>query len=176
MTYLMKAGTLFEKETLRAQARVKASWSGPEKKITDCSGSTLLEAGFLFPDGRYLRSGDVRDKEYVLTDPLGGTVASARPMYAEGSLPEEGGWPLGHVPAVDHAALRLDGAEYALRMEDGGHYAMYDEKGRQILEMTHKGLSSGWRIETGEKYPPEILCGIFVFFRYIEKENEIMIV
>ena len=40
----------------------------------------------------------------------------------------------------------------------------------------HRGIAGGWTLEDNCGFSPEMLCGIFIFCRYIEQENEFMIV
>lgn len=48
-----------------------------------------------------------------------------------------------------------------------------DENGKIIMR---RGLCGGWLIDAFDDFSPEILCGIFVFCRYVEQENEFLIV
>ena len=114
MRYIMKAGILYNDDALAVLARVKSSLVGPLKKIDDNKGQLLLEADIRCLDQIKSSSGDVRNREYVLIDPEGKVVASARPGYAKGDEPDVVGWPICRMPRVDNAKLNINGTEYFL--------------------------------------------------------------
>ena len=176
MRYIMKAGILYNDDALAVLARVKSSLVGPLKKIDDNKGQLLLEADIRCLDQIKSSSGDVRNREYVLIDPEGKVVASARPGYAKGDEPDVVGWPICRMPRVDNAKLNINGTEYFLAMHNSQNYAVTDNKNLEVLRIMHKGIAGGWVVEDDGRFAPEILCGIFVFCRYIEHENEFLIV
>ncbi|MCR5089383.1 MAG: hypothetical protein K6C08_07735 [Oscillospiraceae bacterium] len=61
-------------------------------------------------------------------------------------------------------------------MYTGRRYDLQDRDGNSILRIVHRGISGGWNLETQYIFPAEIICGIFVFCRYIEYENEFLTV
>lgn len=50
------------------------------------------------------------------------------------------------------------------------------ENGTVVLQIMHRGIAGGWTIDTVEKFQPQVICGLFMFCRYIEQENEFIIV
>ena len=40
----------------------------------------------------------------------------------------------------------------------------------------HRGLIGGWTVEDDAGFTPEILCALFTFSRYLEHENEFVVV
>ena len=176
MEYTMKSGVLLQEPSHTALAGIKSVLTGSVKRIQKCADEWLLEAGIRYLDERNVHSGDVRNKEYVLTDHRGSVVASAFPGYARGEEPDVAGWPIHRMPKVDHAKVTIAGAEYMLTMCSGQKYTVKDAGGAEILRILHKGIAGGWNVEDDHGFAPEILCGIFVFSRYIEHENEFMII
>ncbi len=197
MQYVMKAGMLYDRNLKKVFARMKREFAGRERRILSADGALVLHTNIrrLQESGRQGREtaqtesgrgtrgddtgeafhgadGDVRLLEYVLEDEAGHTYATARPDYAEGEAPEEGGWPLCRMPKVDHARLRMDGREYDLIMKDSASYTMSEPSGRVVLRVLHKGLAGGWDIEALDRLMPETVCGLFAFCRYMEQENE----
>ena len=156
MKYTIKAGVLYKNESQLALARIKSALLGPQRKILSIAGELLLTADVRYLDESKASSGDVRNWEYLLTDNDNQLVGSARPGYADGDDPDVVGWPICRMPGVDHANIVVNGEEYLLTM--------------------HKGIAGGWIVEDICGFVPEIICGIFIFCRYIEQENEFLIV
>ena len=109
MKYTIKAGVLYKNESQLALARIKSAFLGPQRKIISIAGELLLTADARYLDESKASSGDVRNREYLLTD-------------------------------------------------------------------NEKGIAGGWIVEDICGFVPEIICGIFIFCRYIEQENEFLIV
>lgn len=47
---------------------------------------------------------------------------------------------------------------------------------REVVHILHRGIMGGWTIEDETGLLPKNLCGLFVFCRYLERENEFMTV
>ena len=88
----------------------------------------------------------------------------------------ETGWPVCRMPRVDHADLQFDGADYQLRMDNEQNYSLADAQGRTCVQIMHRGMVGGWKVWTWRSMPAAFLCGLFVFCRYLEKENEFIVV
>ena len=80
------------------------------------------------------------------------------------------------MPKVDHAHLRMDGREFKLAMKGGAGYTLSELSGKEVLRILHRGITGGWDIDAADRLRPETICGLFVFCRYMERENEIVIV
>ena len=174
MEYTMKAGVLYLGET--AAARIKSALTGSRREIRAADGTPLLQAEIrVLPSGGE-DLGDVRRRRYVLTDGAGAELALACPDYVKGEEPESAGWPICRVPRVDRARVRMLGDEYRLYMENSQNYVLGDSGGREAVRVIHCGLAGGWRIQAEERFSPGLICGIFIFCRYIEQENEFLIV
>lgn len=156
MKYTIKAGVLYKNEPQLALARIKSALLGSQKKILSVADDLLLTADIRYLDEEKASSGDVRNREYILTDSENRLLGSAHPGYADGDDPDVVGWPIYRMPRVDHANIVVNGEEYLLTM--------------------HNGISRGWIVEDTCGFLPEIICGIFIFCRYIEQENEFLIV
>ncbi len=171
MQYVMKAGMLYDRDQKRSFARVKREFAGTERRILSADGAPALRTEIRRPD-----PGDVRSVEYVMEEPDGHVRAAARPDYAEGEEPETAGWSPHRMPKVDRACLRMDGREYELVMKSSTSYTLSGPSGEEVLRILHRGLNGGWDIQAADKLGPETVCGLFVFCRYMERENEIVIV
>lgn len=176
MQYTIKAGVLYKHEPQRALARIKSALIGPQRKILSIAGELLLTADVRYLDESKASSGDVRNREYILTDNGNQLIGSARPGYADGDDPNVVGWPICRMPRVDHANIVVNGEEYLLTMHNSQNYSLTNNDNSEVLRIMHKGIVGGWTVEDHCGFAPEILCGIFAFCRYIEQENEFLIV
>lgn len=175
MRYMMKAGKLTSREEIRAY--IKRGPPALEKQICAPDGRVLLETHVRHRNpSECMNGGDVRFREYILLDREGMIRASARPGYAEDDNPEVTGWPINRMPRVDHAAVRIGGNRCRLVMRSVQSYYMERAGGEPALQISHRGLAGGWEIEAEHWIAPEMICGIFIFCRYMEQENEFLIV
>jgi len=122
------------------------------------------------------RCSDVRNREYILTDNGNQLICSARPGYADGDDPNVVGWPICRMPRVDHANIVVNSEEYFLTMHNSQNYSLINAHNSEVLRIMHKGIAGGWAVEDHSGFTPENICGIFIFCRYIEQENELLIV
>lgn len=176
MKYTIKAGVLYKNESQLALARIKSALLGPQRKILSIAGELLLTADARYLDESKASSGDVRNREYLLTDNENQLVGSARPGYADGDDPDVVGWPICRMPGVDHDNIVVNGEEYLLTMHNSQNYSLLNTCNSEVLRIMHKGIAGGWIVEDICGFVPEIICGIFIFCRYIEQENEFLIV
>lgn len=174
MNYTMKSGILYQGEKI--MARLKSSVGGPEKSVFLADGTPILRTLIRNLNAPAEKAGDVRFRQYVIFDEDGKECAVAKPDYAEGDDPEITGWPVCRLPKVDHAKFLYHGIEYTLSMKNSQNYSLKESSGKVVVEIFHRGLAGGWNIETGGFFTPEMLCGIFVFCRYMEHENEFLVV
>ena len=173
MEYTLKAGALYLHD--RMLARIKNCFSGPEKRIVSADGDLLLQTEIRAGQDPRRAPGDVRQRRYSLVDAAGKEIAQAQPDYAAGDEPETVGWPVCRTPRVDHAQVRMEG-DYELVMQNSQNYQLQQSSGETLVRIMHRGLNGGWDIETKKAFSPAELCGIFVFCRYIEQENEFWVV
>lgn len=174
MRYIMRAGTLYSQNNMLAN--IKGALTGPEKKIFSADGRLLLQTNIRNLDTSAGKTGDVRLRQYMLLDADGKEYAVARPDYAEGDDPAVTGWPLCRMPKVDHAQVIMGGNEYRLNMWNSQNYCLEKSTGEKVVQIFHRGLTGGWELEAADEITPEVICGIFVFCRYIEQENEFLAV
>ena len=176
MQYTIKAGVLYKHEPQCALARIKSALIGPQRKIFSIAGELLSTADVRYLDESKASSGDVRNREYILTNNGNQRICSARPGYADGDDPNVVGWPICRMPRVDHANIVVNGEEFLLTMHNSQNYSLTNNGNSEVLRIMHKGIAGGWTVEDICGFAPEIICGIFIFCRYIEQENEFLIV
>ena len=175
MQYTIKSGVLYN-ETLTALAIIKSALLGPQRKIFSIAGELLSTADVRYLDESKASSSDVRNREYILNDNGNQLICSARPGYADGDDPNVVGWPICRMPRVDHANIVVNGEEYFLTMHNSQNYSLINAHNSEVLRIMHKGIAGGWAVEDHSGFTPENICGIFIFCRYIEQENEFLIV
>lgn len=174
MKYIMKAGTLYFNDIVAA--RIKGAITGSEKKIYSVNGSVLMYANIENLEVPPNETRNVRCRQYILFDGNGNKYAVANPDYAAGDDPTVVGWPLCRMPRVDHAKVVFDKNEYLLIMRNTKNYILSDKFDKAVIQIFHRGLTGGWNIEVMNDFLPEMICGIFVFCKYIEQENEFLLV
>ena len=76
----------------------------------------------------------------------------------------------------DVLIYKVNGEEYLLTMHNSQNYSLINAHNSEVLRIMHKGIAGGWAVEDICGFVPEIICGIFIFCRYIEQENEFLIV
>lgn len=175
MKYTIKAGVLYKNEPQLALARIKVRCLVRKK---DSQRRRRSAFNGRYPLSRWSKasSGDVRNREYILTDSENRLLGSAHPGYADGDDPDVVGWPIYRMPRVDHANIVVNGEEYLLTMHNSQNYSLINNANSEVLRIMHNGISRGWIVEDTCGFLPEIICGIFIFCRYIEQENEFLIV
>lgn len=176
MNYIMKLGMLYEENSTKNLAKIKSAIIGAEKKIYIHENELIAKTDIRNLEQNNENSGDVRFREYVMLDREGNVIVSGHPDYAKGENPDEVGWPAVRVPKVDHAKICIGEKEYILRMYNSQNYSLKNSKGDVVLQVIHKGICGGWNLVTDYNFVPEIICGLFLFCRYIEQENELLII
>lgn len=174
--YRLKAGVLYGKTNEEVLARItrpfidkrKRIWIGKEEESWYTDVQAIADAS--------KSAGDVRNKKYVLCDHMGQERMVGTPNYAKGEDPVEAGWPLCRMPRVDHVKIWIDAEEYCLQMQEGYTYVLRDEVRREILWISHRGIQGGWSVESEWELPPHLICGLFLFCKYMEQENEFVMV
>lgn len=174
MHYVIQTGVLFSKEN-KPLAQIKGAFSGQEKTICTLNGTMLMRTVIRTLPQKSEFNGDVRNHEYVLESASGERIASANPDYALDADPSVTGWPVCRMPRVDHAAVFLHDEEYRLNFQNSQNYTLTDASERTALQIYHRGLMGGWNVEASEEFLPEEICGLFAFCRYLEQENEMMV-
>ena len=174
MKYIMKAGTLYFNDIV--SARIKGVFTGSKKRIYSPNGSVLMYTDIANLEVPPNEIRNVRYRQYTLFHSNGNKCAVANPDYAEGNAPTASGWPLCRMPRVDHAKVVFDKNEYLLLMQNNQNYILSDKFDKTVIQIFHRGLAGGWNIEVMNDFLPEMICGIFVFCKYIEQENEFLAV
>ncbi len=176
MRYMIKSGILSIPESGKKLAQIKSTFGGAKKTISLYDSATQYKTDIDIMDAPAEKSGDIRYHIYTLINGSDKMLMKARPGYAKDDDPDVVGWPICRAPKVDHAGILIDGSSYLLVMHNSQNYSLQNKDGTAVLQIMHKGISGGWTIETAENFDAQVLCGLFIFCRYIEQENEFMIV
>lgn len=171
MRYVMRSNVLYQESGQEPLGKIKNALFGPRKTVSAPGLDAALKADILQEEGTALAQRDVRSLKYVLTDEGGQTIASAVPGYSPREDPSEMGWPAFRAPEVDHASVLVGDRSYLLTRRGANNYLITDENAA-VLRARRKSMSSAWSIESDAGFPAEIICGLYIFCRYIEHENE----
>ncbi|MCD7845574.1 MAG: hypothetical protein LUG57_06965 [Oscillospiraceae bacterium] len=171
MLYVMKSNVLYGERGQKPLGKIKDALFGPRKTVSRPDSAVTLKADILQEEQTPSQRRDVREMKYVLTDDSGQALASAVPGYSQREDPSVMGWPAFRGPEVDHAAILVGDKRYLLTRQGADDYLLTDERGA-VLRAQRKSMSSAWNIESDAGFPAEIICGLYIFCRYIEHENE----
>ena len=176
MIYYLTAGVLCAADEAQPLAHIRGCLCGTEKQVFDRDNSLLLRTDIrlLGPDSQSMEA--VPAREYVMYGPDGSEIALAKPRCSAGDAPSAASWPVCRMPRADEAVLTMEGREYTLVMENVQNYVLTDAWGQCTVRIIHRGMSGGWRLDVSQPLSAPFLCGLFIFCRYLEKENEFVVV
>lgn len=168
--YLMLSGVLSRVDTNEELAKISNIVLGPEKRIRLAKTKTEYRTETI-RDKKTFDATTLKGLEYRLLDCSGNPVIRAFPHYAPEDDPSIKGWPLNRLPRINTLQFEMNG-HYVLTMLNSSNYSLCREDGSEVMRIIHRGLIGGWNIEEWSDFSPEIICGLFVFCRYLEHENE----
>ncbi len=175
MLYIMKSGYLFSAKENKPVAQIKNILWSQEKTIHLLGQNTSFKAT-AESTASAERRGDVRQKRYFLYDKENSVLLIGQPAYAECDNPDVVGWPICRLPKADHAQIQMGKETYRLNMMNNQYYSMRDQNGYDVLQILHRGITGGWEIQADAQFAPEIISALFLFCRYLEQENEFLVV
>lgn len=171
MDYCLKAGMLYAAGQEEPLASIRAVLGAQTRKIFAPDGGLLAHTEVRLRSKLDGTEQGVEKKEYVLYDCGEKECAVARPAYCEQDAPSVAGWPVCRTPRADCAHWMADGKTGVLKMRDSEHYSLQTEEGISV-QLTHRGLRGGWDVKASEGLSAVFLCAVFLFCRYLERENE----
>lgn len=168
MKYLIRAGELFSIENGKASlslASIQSPFYSVRHTILSAEGQTVF-----FTDIRTdSRGGGKAGNQYLITDLQRHIVLSGKPECSADGIP-------GHVPRVDRVQLKMNQSVGSLRMLNSQNYCLEDAHGQRAVEIIHNGIDGGWTLEADASVSPALLLGIFIFSRYLDKENKFVVI
>ncbi|WP_313155725.1 hypothetical protein [Lacrimispora sp.] len=178
MNLLLKSGTLYRTDNKAAGpalANIHNRLFGLEKQIIAGEKQFLTQIRTEILTGeRILGAGS---RQYLLKNSDGEILLSGVPRYAEENDPSIVGQFIYRIPRVSYVELMFQNRNGLLRKINSQNYRLTDPSGKVILTLLRRGIfSGGWNLDAAEEFRPEFLCGIFIFCRYMEQENEFPIV
>lgn len=176
MKYMMRGRMLSTYGDNKALAQIKSSFLDAKKTILLIENHSQYQTDIDVSNAPPERQGDVRFRSYTLTDEDGNIILEAHPGYASEDDPDVVGWSLCRAQRVDHADVQIKGADCLLIMHNSQNCSLQDSDGLPLLQIMHNGISGGWTISAREQFQVQEVCGLFIFFRYIEQENELVVV
>ena len=164
MKYLIKAGKLYILDNERPSTKLaclKMPYYPTRKTI-------------LSPDGRIKLYADIKTCEggehsleqiYILSDSLNQTILSGSPVFPE-NLSLLNGQPVNQIKFI------MDHKGYDLFMRSSEEYCIMDEESWVTVRLVHNIKGGGWNVDADPVFSPFILMGLFIFCRYLDRENE----
>lgn len=178
MNLLLKSGTLYRTDNKAAGpalANIHNRLFGLEKQIIAGEKQFLTQIQTKTLTGE--RNPGAGSRQYLLKNSDGEILLSGVPRYADENDPSIVGQFIYRMPRVSSVELMFQDRSGLLRMINSQNYRLTDPSGKVILTLLRRGIfSGGWNLDAAEEFRPEFLCGIFIFCRYMEQENEFPIV
>lgn len=171
MDYKLKAGTLYAAGENAPLASIRTVFGESTNNIFGPAGELVAHTEVRVRGDLNGQEQGVEKKEYVLYDRDQSECAVARPAYCEEDASNVAGWPVCRTPRADHARFCMAGRDCVLQMHDERHYSQQTSEGL-LVEMTHRGVLGGWDLRVSAGFSAVLLCGLFAFCRYLERENE----
>lgn len=177
MKYIIKSGSLYEvnqNHMGKKLVSLKSPFYTVKKTLLSSEGRPCL-----FTD---IKQSDIlkgnQKKTYMLLDENGHAVLTGFPGYAASSCLSGAAQSLSHAPRMDHIEITVepDKTALTLAMLNSQNYRLTDSENRMAAEIFHNGIAGGWTIETEKDFSPFILMGLYIFSRYLDKENEFLVV
>lgn len=175
MKYKMKSGVLFSEDGQRPLMKIKGTIGSNIKSILNSQDVTVYKTMITPVNADEKDAGEIGNRQYIAVGENSEICFSAVPEYSESDDPAVNGWPVCRMPRVDTARLELNGKSYIIVMQNSQYYYISDENGTKAAEIMHRGIGGGWNIESKGEFKAEQLCVLFVFCRYIEQENEFIV-
>lgn len=177
MKYLIQAGNLYEinqNQIGKKLVSLKSPFYTVKKTLLSSEGRPCFFTDMKQPG---LPKSNLK-KAYVLLDEKARAILTGFPGYAVSSDSSNTAQPLSHVPRMDHVAIIVEPEKAALTlaMLNSQNYRLTDSKNQAAADIYHNGIAGGWTIETGKDFSPFILMGLYIFSRYLDKENEFLVV
>ena len=171
MTYILKSGALRPVGYDNTLAKIKSDFRGQRKNI-------YLPDGILSLCTDIIRIANAEDginyTQYIMYTPQGEQISSGWSRCP--GCKETASDVLSNTSKVNHIFVVMNNVDYVLNRVSRQLYELCDDYGKVIMKIKHRGIQGGWYIETFSPFKPDIICGIFCFCRYLEQENEFMII
>ena len=176
MKYILKSGLLMNEKEEKILAQIKPILIGWNKEIFSTDGTMLLNTTVETDVSLARINGDVRSRKYIMYDNAGKELAFAHPYYDDRNNPDIKGWPACYIPKVNLAKIQYMDMEYILTRHDNTYYTFITKENKIAITIKHRGINGGWTIEANDKLTPQIICGFFIFCKYLERENEFILI
>lgn len=108
---------------------------------------------------------------YMIKDPAGKLLAEGSPGYTPAA-----DLPFSRGTRADHIDITLPDMTCRLQMQNSQNFILTLPDGHKMMELIHNGVSGGWNICADDSLDTMLVMGIFLFSRYLEKENEFVVV
>lgn len=171
MKYHIHFGKLYpihKNETGDCLCYVKWPYYTQNKQVCSSDGAEEIFVQIEEADNGILLPGH----KYVLTGTNHKILAEGQPEYAEGADLH----PLSHAPRADRVSIDLPDGGFLLKMLNSQNFTLTAPDGHTAMELIHNGSGGGWNISADDTFDAMLIMGIFLFSRYLDKENEFVVV
>jgi hypothetical protein len=174
MKYQIRAGSLYaivNGRTAEKLAFIQSPFYTEKQTILSPDGSVKLIAQ-VRTDGKP----GIQGKEYVIIDEQEQTIVTGKPECSNEENAGVDSEIISSMSRMDTVRLEMDHSVYYLRMRNSQNYCLEDTSGQKKLEIIHNGIAGGWTVETEDAIEPLMVMAIFLFSRYLDKENEYVVI
>lgn len=172
MNYYIHFGKLYAVDHAQpgpCLCHLKAPFYSLTKEIVSPDGKPILKSEIVQEN----KSGKTDSRRYLLKDDRDEIIAKGSLQFADLADP----WPISHAPRIDRVSISLLGQNYLLKMLNSQNFILSDQKSdNKKMEIIHDGINGGWNISAASDFAAYIVMGIFLFCRYLDKENEFVVV
>lgn len=171
MNYYIHFGKLYLRKKNQQEiclCYIKGPFYSTNKTIISSKDNSILKAEI----EQKQKDGKLDSRKYLLKDEADHIIAEGHPEYAEGADP----WPVSHAPRVNRLHINMQDSTYELKMLNSQNFVMKDQKDCSVMEIIHNDIGGGWNTVIYKDFDSCIVMGMFVFCRFLDKENEFMVV
>lgn len=168
MNYLIKSGNLYQIDNGRPGSKLaclKTPFYSVKKTILSPDGEVRLIADVQHSEN----TGKIPKCTYTLMDPLNQVVLTGYPTYNKNYIAL-------NAPRINHIKLFMNHKIYELSMKDNLECNLVDQSNYNIANLVHNKKGGGWLLKADPVFSPYILMGLFLFCRYLDKENEFIMI
>lgn len=112
---------------------------------------------------------------YLLKDKKGNLLMEGCPGFGYGGVPAPQTFSRTFPPhsRADHVTVTSpSGISGILQMLNSQNFILTAQDGHKAAELIHNGAGGGWNVCADDTIAPVLIMGIFLFSRYLDKENE----
>ena len=170
MKYYIRSGKLYAADNSRTSpslCSIVSPFYSPEKTVAGQDGAVLFTTDLAQDKSRKYPEG----RSYLIKSPEGAIKGRGYLQYADGQSSQS----VCRMPRINRVAMDVKGTIYTLKMQNSQNYVL-SAGDRRVLEIVHNQEAGGWNVESAEEVSPDFIMVFYIFSRYLDKENEFIVV